>query len=225
MSSRSSKAKPTLRIFISHQWHGRPHDSSTFYELTARFLDQQDRFRWIDCSLVCEEPVPGPTRVARVMEVVRDRIRRSDLVILAGPGVYSSGRPWFQREVEVTRTEFATPKPLLYVRGPGLEWDKGYALAADAWAVFTRRSVVAGVESLIGLTATRRRQLLARAGTCPRCRDDLVALELNRLRGAYCVICGRVLLRLSSERGRWRRDRRRVYPPFGREWIRIHRNA
>ena len=214
---RKKNQRKSYKIFITHAWKqyvssGRV--TSPYIRL-KKMLNREKGFYWQDFSITSDTPVPGPYRVKKVEEEVCKRMSACDILIVSEAGVYSGGRLWFQREFEIATTKLKSRKPILIVKPRGTRfWAGYYASGADAWATWNQKSIVQGIRCLVDLTPDRRKELQTTGKLCNNCKDGLPALELNRLKGVYCLNCGQVTYSLSGQRPNqaWP-DRSRVFWP------------
>jgi len=193
------------KIFISHAWdyhvtYATAPMTSPYFRLKA-MLNRAKEFDWQDISITKENPVPGPYRVRNVEEEIHKRLSACDVYIISETGVYSGSRLWFQREFDIALTQLKSPKPILIVKPRATRfWAGSYASGADAWAIWNQKSIIEGIRSIADLTPSRRQELLAKGKECSFCQNGMPAIELNRLKGVYCLNCGQVTYLLSGEK-------------------------
>ena len=204
-----------VKIFVTHQWFTMryPVGTENDYWRILRWLVEAEEWAIVDQSVPPEQGRFNTTSVSKIERFLRDRMASSDVVINASAAVGLQSRDWFRREARLARATNAGVRPVLVVRPKeNYYWSEFFTDRADAWATWTRKSVVDGVRSLLGLTADRRSELLKRAEPCTICGKRRARLELNRLRGVYCAACGAVAYRLNGRRLPCWRDWGRCYP-------------
>ena len=204
MARRRDADFPALYVSHSFTWPmeligDNPHDA-----LVDLLFEGRNPFPFVDQSIGAWNPLKRAKGVKGIGRGIERRMAESEMVVVAVAGVQYERRYWIRRELAIARNHFTPPKPVLAVRPRGARFLSRYFTdRADAWAVWERRSIVAGIRALRGLTAARRQELLDASPACPQCGGRSPRLELNQLRGAYCARCGHVLHRQRGARAPW----------------------
>ena len=99
----------THNLFISHSW-----SHSDAYERLVALLSRRTYFRFKNYSV----PRNNPINNAKTDDALREAIRTKILpcgVVLVLAGVYATYRKWIDIEIELAKSGFSNPKPILAI--------------------------------------------------------------------------------------------------------------
>jgi hypothetical protein len=104
-------------VFISHAW-----EYSERYWGVLNLLDiAKQNLRWFDYrnySVPKHDPIADPdekVRIAKLTALLKEQIRQASCVIIPA-GMYVNNRFWIQKEIDLAKTAFLIPKPIVGIR-------------------------------------------------------------------------------------------------------------
>lgn len=117
-------------VFISHAW-----SYSDRYWDTIRLLDTASTslnwFSYRNYSVPSHDPVIAPNeavRIAKLTGLLKEQIRQSSVIIVPA-GMYVNNRFWIQTEINLARSAFIKPKPIIALRRRGQQRDPDELMA------------------------------------------------------------------------------------------------
>ena len=99
----------THNLFISHSW-----SYSDAYERLVALLEKRTYFRFKNYSIPRNDPIHN----AKTDDALRGAIRTKMLscgVVLVLAGVYATYSKWIDIEIELAKSGFANPKPIVAI--------------------------------------------------------------------------------------------------------------
>ena len=112
----------TYDLFVSHAWA-----YSERYTGTINLLDAAKSnlswFSYRDYSVPKHDPIADPdekVKIAKLTALLKEQIRQASCVIVPA-GMYVNNKFWIQTEINLAKTGFQNPKPLVGIRRRGQE--------------------------------------------------------------------------------------------------------
>ena len=105
----------TVKIFISHSWK-----YNNQRERLVKLLDERTYFDWKDYSVPIDDPLHTNGTDKELRAKIAEQIRQSSIVIVLA-GVYANYSKWIEKEIDIAKNDFSTPKPILAVEPRGSE--------------------------------------------------------------------------------------------------------
>ena len=109
-NARSQHIMRTVNLFISHSWA-----YSDAYDRLTDLLDSRGYFRYRNYSVPKDNPLAPGGSDAQLATAIRQQMQSCSIVIVVA-GVYATYGRWIRAEVEIAKTGFKAPKPILAVR-------------------------------------------------------------------------------------------------------------
>ena len=100
----------TYNLFISHSW-----SYPDAYDGLKNLLDVRGYFSYLDYSIPRYDPVHTSGTDRELYEAISNRMRLCHAVLIMA-GVYSSYSKWINKEIQVAKNGFSTPKPIIAVK-------------------------------------------------------------------------------------------------------------
>lgn len=97
-------------IFISHSWC-----YSDAYDRLVELLNARGRFNFRNFSVPKDNPIHNAPNQQDLYNAIYNQIRPASVVLIMA-GVYSTHSKWINHEINIAKTKFATPKPIIAVR-------------------------------------------------------------------------------------------------------------
>ena len=105
----------TFNLFISHSWtHGDTYDG------LVALLRQRPYFDFRDFSVPKEHPIHDAPNTDLLREAIRSRMSPCSVVLVLA-GVYATYSKWIDEEIQLAKTGFALPKPIIAIEPWGSE--------------------------------------------------------------------------------------------------------
>lgn len=102
-------ALKTYRLFISHSW-----TYSDAYEKLVSFFKEHPNFSWVDYSVPKNDPVHDAANQTELYNAIKAQIQPVHCVIMLA-GVYSTYSKWINKEIEICKKGFSSPKPIVAI--------------------------------------------------------------------------------------------------------------
>lgn len=96
-------------IFISHSWA-----YGDAYDRLVKMLDGDSRFNYKNYSVPKDDPIHNAPNEKLLEEAIKRQIVFCDVVIILA-GVYSSYSKWIDKEINLAKNGFFSPKPILAI--------------------------------------------------------------------------------------------------------------
>jgi len=133
------------RLFLSHSWSS-PGDRDRL----KRLLDSQPLFDFIDYSVSEGGPVQHPSNDSALFHAIYRELRLCD-VMLVMAGMYSVYSRWMDKELEIAKQGFPTPRPIVVLKPHANAYvAPPVALNADAIVEWNAVEVVDVIKRLAG---------------------------------------------------------------------------
>lgn len=100
----------TYNIFISHSWA-----YSDAYVGLIRLLGNRSYFNYNDYSVPKDDPIHNCGTDAQLYQAIKQHMQPCHVIIIMA-GVYSTYSKWIDKEIEIAKTGFSYPKPIIAVR-------------------------------------------------------------------------------------------------------------
>jgi len=130
-------------LFISHSWaYG-----DAFDKLLA-LLRQDETFHFRDYSVPKNDPIHDAPNKNQLYAAIQQQISPSSVVLILA-GVYATYSEWINKEIQISTTEFETPKPIIAIEPWGAEKTSAVVKqAADMIVKWNSKSIIAAVRKL-----------------------------------------------------------------------------
>lgn len=133
----------TYNIFISHSW-----SYSTNYEEVIKLLEKDSNFNFKDYSVPKDNPIHNAPTNQKLYEAIKEQISHASVVIILA-GVYSTYSEWINKEIKISKQEFATPKKIIAVQPWGSEKTSSVVKeAADRIVGWNSSSIIKAIKEL-----------------------------------------------------------------------------
>lgn len=137
-------------VFVSHAW-----SYSDRYWDTIRLLETAaanvQGFSFRNYSVPRHDPITAPSeaiKIAKLKALLKEQIRQSSVVIVPA-GMYVNNRFWIQAEIDIAKTGFLRPKPIIALRRRGQQRDPEDLMAiADAQINWNSNSLAEAIKKL-----------------------------------------------------------------------------
>ena len=97
-------------IFISHSWS---HEDQ--YEKLIELLEDALYFSFKDYSVPRDDPIHDAPTSQKLYEAIKGQMTSASVVLILA-GVYASYSKWINKEIEIAKNEFETPKKILAIK-------------------------------------------------------------------------------------------------------------
>ncbi|MDY0385954.1 MAG: TIR domain-containing protein [Methanolobus sp.] len=97
------------RLFISHSWN-----YSDAYEKLVYLLNNRQNFSYTNYSVPKSDPVHTNGTDRELHEAIANKVSQCHVVIILA-GVYSSHSKWIQKEIDIAKNGFSTPKKIIAI--------------------------------------------------------------------------------------------------------------
>ena len=132
----------THNLFVSHSW---AYTRERF--LFEKLLDRDPTFYYRNLAVPRDDPVHARGRASLEQEIER-RIRLAHVVVVLA-GVYATHSEWIQIEMDIARTTYDRPKPILGVVPYGAERTSTVVQkSADRLVRWNGKSIVRAIREL-----------------------------------------------------------------------------
>ena len=102
-------------IFISHSW-----SYSDQYDRLMELLKETSYFPFKDFSVPKDDPIHNASTSKALYEAIKRQMSPASVIVILA-GVYSSYSKWIEKEIEIAKTEFLSPKKILAIEPWGSE--------------------------------------------------------------------------------------------------------
>ena len=134
---------PTHHLFISHSWN-----YSGQYENLIQLLRQRAYFDFRDYSVPRNSPIHDAGTDAQLREAIRKQMAPCGVVLVLA-GVYATYSKWIDKEIQLAKNGFASPKPIVAIEPWGSEKTSAQVKLAAARVVgWNTESVVRAIREL-----------------------------------------------------------------------------
>ena len=96
-------------IFISHSWSHKDQ-----YEKLIELLEDALYFSFKDYSVPRDDPIHDAPTSQKLYEAIKGQMTSASVVLILA-GVYASYSKWINKEIEIAKNEFETPKKILAI--------------------------------------------------------------------------------------------------------------
>lgn len=130
-------------IFISHSW-----TYSDAYNGLVKLLLKDSSFKYLDYSVPKDDPIHNAGNDQELYEAIKAQISKSSVVIILA-GVYSTYSKWINKEIQIAKTEFLFPKPILAVEPWGSEKTSSIVkMSADKIVKWNTKAIVTAIKEV-----------------------------------------------------------------------------
>jgi len=105
----------SYHLFISHSW-----SYSDSYEKLIQLLDAAPNFSYKDFSVPKDDPIHNAPNQAALYQAIKNKIAPTQVILILA-GVYATYSKWIDREIQIAKTEFQSPKPIIAIEPWGAE--------------------------------------------------------------------------------------------------------
>ena len=130
-------------LFISHSWA-----YSDAYDNLVNLLDARPYFRYRNYSVPQESPLHTSGTDKALYAAIKKQIAPSGVILILA-GVYASYSKWIDKEIQIAKTEFQTPKPIIAIEPWGSQRTSvAVKNAADKIVSWNTESIVSAIREL-----------------------------------------------------------------------------
>ena len=133
----------THQLFVSHSW-----SYSDQYEALITLLRSRSHFRFRDYSVPRHDPIHGTGTDVQLREAIRQQMAPCGVVLILA-GIYAAYSKWIDKEIDLARSGFSEPKPIIAIEPWGSQRTstrvKGAADRAVGW---NTESIVGAIREL-----------------------------------------------------------------------------
>lgn len=129
-------------LFISHSW--------TYSDQYARLINllNNSGLKYKNYSVPKDDPLHTNGSDKQLYDAIKQQIANSSIVIILA-GVYSTYSKWIDKEIEIAKDGFQTPKPILAIEPFGAEkTSKKVKDNANEIVKWNTNSIVAAIKRL-----------------------------------------------------------------------------
>jgi len=102
-------------LFISHSW-----SYGDAYEKLTKMLDAAPYFSYKNFSVPKDDPIHKAPNEALLYDAIKKQIAPTQVVLILA-GVYATYSKWIDKEIQIAKTEFPSPKPIVAIQPWGAE--------------------------------------------------------------------------------------------------------
>ena len=133
----------THNLFISHSW-----TYSDTYDRLVNLLDARLYFRYRNYSVPKDDPLHTRGTDKALYTAIKKQIAPSGVILILA-GVYATYSKWIDKEIQIAKTEFQTPKPIIAIKPRGSQRTSTKGIeAADAIVGWNTESIVSAIRNL-----------------------------------------------------------------------------
>jgi len=133
----------TYNLFISHSWA-----YSDAYEKLLNLLDNAQYLSYTNLSVPKDDPIHNAPNQTLLYEAIKRQILPAQVVLILS-GVYASYSKWIDKEVEIAKRGFLSPKPILAIEPWGAEKTSQFVkLSANKTVGWNTQSIVTAIREL-----------------------------------------------------------------------------
>lgn len=134
----------TYHLFISHSW-----TYSDTYEQLLALLNKDAYFSYKNYSVPQNDPIHNASTDKELYDAIKSQIIQASVVLILA-GVYSTYSKWINKEIQIAKTEFWIPKPIIAIE----PWDaertsKVVKDAADKIVGWNSSSIIRAIKELV----------------------------------------------------------------------------
>jgi hypothetical protein len=130
-------------IFISHSW-----SYGDAYEKLSGLLKARQYFDFKDYSVPRDDPIHNAPNSRALYLAIKQQMTPCHVIIIMA-GKYTTYSTWIKKEIQIARTEFSTPKPILAVTPWGAQQVSSVVREnADKIARWNTESIVSGIREI-----------------------------------------------------------------------------
>jgi hypothetical protein len=105
----------TYNLFISHSW-----SYSDAYQKLVNLLDERAYFLYKNYSVPKDDPIHTRGTDKELYAAIKNKVQLSHVVLILA-GVYSSYSKWIDKEIEIAKSAFSIPTPIVAIEPWGSE--------------------------------------------------------------------------------------------------------
>jgi len=133
----------TFNLFISHSWsHG------DAYHRLISLLNQRPYFHFKDYSVPKHNPIHNAPTVTRLREAIKNQMQPCSAILIPA-GIYASHSKWINKEIDLAKNGFSSPKPIIAIKPRGSKRRSvGVQKVADKIVGWNTDSIVKAIREL-----------------------------------------------------------------------------
>lgn len=133
----------TYHLFISHSWA-----YSDAYEKLINLLNKDANFSYTNYSVPPNDPIHNAGTDKELYAAIKAQIAPVSVVLILA-GVYSTYSKWINKEIQIAKTEFWTPKSIIAIEPWGSErTSKVVKDSADKVVGWNSSSIINAIKEL-----------------------------------------------------------------------------
>jgi MTH538 TIR-like domain (DUF1863) len=138
--SQGEPAHTTYNIFISHSWA-----YGDAYNRLIKLLGAHSDFPFKNFSVPKDDPIHNSPNEQELYKAIYNHIRPASVVLIMA-GVYATRSKWINREIQIAKQGFQSPKPIIAIKPWGqTNVSKVVRQNADVLVGWNTESVVAAI--------------------------------------------------------------------------------
>jgi hypothetical protein len=95
------------RIFISHSW-----TYGDAYDRLMNLLNERGYFKFTDYSVPKDDPIHTRGSDTELYNAIKNQIQPCNVVLILA-GIYASYSKWIDKEIQICKRGFSSPKPII----------------------------------------------------------------------------------------------------------------
>ena len=133
----------TYNLFISHSWA-----YSDAYDRLINLLNERLYFSHNNYSVPKDDPVHTSGRDSELVQAIQNKMVPCHVILIMA-GVYSTYSKWINKEIEIAKEWFSSPKPIIAIK-PWAQTNVSSVvkLNADAFVNWNTGSIVSMIREL-----------------------------------------------------------------------------
>lgn len=130
-------------LFISHSW-----SYSDAYDKLVNLLENAEDFDYKNYSVPKDNPVHTNGTDKQLKAAIKEQMSHASVVLILA-GVYSSYSKWINKEIEIAKKEFNTPKKIIAIEPWGSQKTSSVVKnAADEIVKWQTKSIIDAIIEL-----------------------------------------------------------------------------
>lgn len=133
----------TYHLFISHSW-----SYSDAYEKLISLLNSKDHFRFRNYSVSRDNPIHFAGTDKQLSQAIQNQMAHCSVVLILA-GLYATHSRWINIEIDLAKSSFNLPKPIIAIEPWGSEKTSvRVKLAADRIVRWNTESIIGAIRGL-----------------------------------------------------------------------------
>lgn len=131
-------------LFISHSW-----TYSSQYDGLVALLSKDPSFQFRDYSVPKDDPIHGASNDKQLREAIKRQMQPCGVILILA-GIYATYSKWIGKEIDLAKSGFNIPKPIIAVEYWGSERTSIYVKsAAQAVVKWQSQSIINAIREVV----------------------------------------------------------------------------